>query len=235
MSSGFHQVLPNLYQLPVGGTSVFVIVEDTITVVDAGWRTSGRRVVEFVRRLGRHPQEISLIVSTHYHTDHIGGMAHVKERSGAQVAVHHAEVAYVQGHPQARLPNPFQSTVLGLLMTPVLALIQPRPFAVDRTLRDGDRLSPLGGMEIVHTPGHTPGSISLYFPSQGLLIAGDALQYKRQRLGLPSPLVSRDMTQARESIRKLALLDFEVLCFSHFPPIQGGAGRSLRRFADTLR
>ncbi|MSQ06410.1 MAG: MBL fold metallo-hydrolase [Dehalococcoidia bacterium] len=240
MSSGFHQILPNLYQLPVGGTSVFVIVEDTITVVDAGWRTSGRRVVEFVQRLGRAPQEISLIVSTHYHADHIGGMAHVKARTGGRVAVHEAEVPYVQGHPGARMPNPFQNTVVGLLMTPLLAVMQPRPFAVDLQLHDGDRLSPLGGMEIVHTPGHTPGSISLYFPQHGLLIAGDALEYKggwldrRRQLGLPSGMVSSDMAQARESVLKLAKLDLEVLCFSHFPPIQGGAGPSLSRFAESL-
>lgn len=234
MSSGFHQVLPNLYQLPVGGTSVFVIAEETITVIDAGWRTSGRRVLEFVRHLGRSPQEISYIVSTHYHTDHIGGIAHVQKHSGAQVAVHQAEAPYVQGDPAARLPNPFHDTVVGLLMTPILALLQPKPFAVDLPLQDGDRLSPLGGMEIIHTPGHTPGSICLYFPSQGLVIAGDALQHKRQQLQLPSSLVSHDMAQARHSIRKLARLEFEVLCFSHFPPIQGGAARSLRQFADTL-
>ncbi|HLF05075.1 MAG TPA: MBL fold metallo-hydrolase [Dehalococcoidia bacterium] len=234
MSRGFQQVLPNLYQLPVGGTSVFLVVEETITVVDAGWRSSGRRVVEFLQYLGRSPEEIAYIVSTHYHTDHIGGVAHIKELSGGRVAVHQAEVPFVQGHPEARLPNPFHNTVLGLLMTPLLSLAQPKPFAVDLPLQDGDRLSPLGGMEIVHTPGHTPGSISLYFPDHGLVIAGDALQFKRRRLEPPSPLVSHDMAQARESIRKLARLEFEVLCFSHYPPIHSGAARSLRQFADTL-
>jgi glyoxylase-like metal-dependent hydrolase (beta-lactamase superfamily II) len=129
---------------------------------------------------------------------------------------------------------------MGLLMTPLLAMIQPRPCAVELPLQDGDRLNVLGGMEIVHTPGHTPGSISLYFPGRGLVIAGDALQYRRGRwdkepqLKLPAPLVSTNMAQARESVRKLARLDFEVLCFSHFPPIQSGAGRSLRQFAETL-
>jgi hypothetical protein len=47
-------------------------------------------------------------------------------------------------------------------------------------------------------------------------------------------MVSSDMAQARESVLKLARLDLEVLCFSHFPPIQAGAGPSLRRFADSL-
>ena len=55
-------------------------------------------------------------------------------------------------------------------------------------LQDGDRLEPMGGMEVVHSPGHTPGSISLYFAREGLLIAGDALQYRRGKLGLPSRL-----------------------------------------------
>jgi glyoxylase-like metal-dependent hydrolase (beta-lactamase superfamily II) len=150
------------------------------------------------------------------------------------VAVHQAEVPYVQHDAGARMPNPFQNTVVGLLMTPVLAMLQPRRFSVDLPLHDGDRLSPLGGMEVIHTPGHTPGSISLHFPTQGLLIAGDALQHKHRQFQLPSPLVSSDMAQARESVRKLAGLEFDVLCFSHFPPLEKNAARSLRQFAHTL-
>jgi glyoxylase-like metal-dependent hydrolase (beta-lactamase superfamily II) len=89
-------------------------------------------------------------------------------------------------------------------------------------------------MQVIHTPGHTPGSISLLFPSEGLLLVGDALQFRRGKLALPSPRFSDDMAQAKESVRRLSLLDFETVGFSHFPPLKKDATRTLRQFAESL-
>jgi glyoxylase-like metal-dependent hydrolase (beta-lactamase superfamily II) len=89
-------------------------------------------------------------------------------------------------------------------------------------------------MRIVHAPGHTAGSISIHFPNRGVLLVGDAMQYKFGRLMLPSRLFTQDMDEAGESIQKLAGLDFETLCFSHFRPILTGADKKVREFARTL-
>jgi glyoxylase-like metal-dependent hydrolase (beta-lactamase superfamily II) len=89
-------------------------------------------------------------------------------------------------------------------------------------------------MRIVHAPGHTAGSISIHFPNRGVLLVGDAMQYKFGRLMLPSRLFTQDMSKATRSIRKLADLDFETLCFSHFRPILSGADQRVREFANTL-
>jgi glyoxylase-like metal-dependent hydrolase (beta-lactamase superfamily II) len=228
------EVVPNLYQLPLISTGAFLLLEEQITIIDAGWRVSGRRVLEYLDYLGRSPQEISYILSTHYHLDHIGGIAHIQERSAGRVAVHESEVPFVQGSDGKRFPNPACNPMIGFLMSPIFSLLRPRQFSVDIPLQDGSRLDLLGGMEVVHSPGHTPGSISLYFPQQGLLMVGDALQCRRGKLELPSRWFSTNMAQAKESVRRLAQLDFEVLCFSHFPPIKKGAARALRQFAETL-
>lgn len=228
------QIIPNLYQIPMDGTSAFLLVEDEITVIDAGWRGKGSRVLDFLRTLGRSPEEISYIISTHYHLDHIGGVAQLKDSSPGRAAIHESEIQYVERKSGEKLPNPAKNRLLGLLLSPVLSFYHPPSFSVDLPLQDGTRLHQLGGMEVIHTPGHTPGSISLHFPQQGLLIAGDALQYKRNRLGLPSRWFSSDMEQAKESVRRLARLDFDTLCLSHFLAIQSGAARVLRDFADTL-
>lgn len=232
--TGVTEIVPNLYQLPLVSTGAFLLLEEQITVIDAGWRASGRRVLEYLDSLGRFPQEISYILSTHYHLDHIGGIAHIQERSSGKVAVHESEVSFVQGSDGKRLPNPARNPLIGFLMSPIFSLLRPRRFSVDLPLKDGSRLDLLGGLEVVHSPGHTPGSISLYFPRQGLLMVGDALQCRRGKLELPSRWFSTDMAQAKESVRRLAQLDFEVLCFSHFPPIKENAARALRQFAETL-
>lgn len=65
-------------------------------------------------------------------------------------------------------------------------------------------------------------------------MVGDALECRGGRIGLPNAIFTADMARAKESIRRMAALDFEVLCFSHFAPIRQGAGRMLREFAAAL-
>ena len=229
--SGLTEVIPNVYNLSLIGTSVLLLLEEQITVIDAGWRGSGKRVLRALDRLGRQSEEIGHIISTHYHLDHVGGIAHIKKQSGGQVAAHESEIPYLRS---GTLPNPVEHPIIRLLVAPILALLRPEQFSVDMPLSDGNQLDALGGMTIVHSPGHTPGSISLHFPQEGLLMVGDALEYRQGKLQLPSRYVSSDMQQAKESVRKLAQLDFEVLCFSHFPPIKKNASKLLKQFAYLL-
>ena len=231
------EIIPQVYQLPLFGTSALLLAEETLTVIDGGWRGNGSRIMIHLRRLGRSPEEISYIIPTHGHPDHIGGIAHLRENSPGRVAAHEAEPAGMPATDRApakagRLGS--LEPLLARLFAPLLSPFKPPPFPVDIPLQDGSRLSPLGGMEVVHTPGHTADSISLHFPSRGLLMVGDALQCRGGRLDLPSRWFSSDLNQARESVRRLAQLDFEVLCFSHFPPIKKSASRFLRQFADSL-
>ena len=188
--------------------------------------------MRYLDQQGRSPSEITRIIATHYHADHIGGVGELKAATGAAVAAHSSEVPFLQTN--AHLPSPFQDPRLAVLTAPLVRLSEPPAFVVDAALTDGDQLGDFGNIEVIHTPGHTPGSISLYFRQQGALIVGDALECRGGKLGLPSRLFTSDMEQAKQSIRRLASLDFEVLCFSHFPPLSKDAGLSLRRFAESL-
>ena len=228
------EIVPGVHRLPLLRTGAFLICEDTVTIVDAGWRWTGGQVLSQLRRLGRYPQEVSYIISTHMHLDHIGGMSHVKAHSTGRVAAHEDEVPFLQRDGQTKLPNPSRNPALGRLLAPLFALLRPPQVEVDIRLKQGSQLSILGGMEVIHTPGHTPGSISLYFPSRGLLMAGDALEYQKGKLGLPSKWFSANMAQAKDSVFRMAELDFDTLCFSHFPPIQKNGSQILRQFADSL-
>jgi glyoxylase-like metal-dependent hydrolase (beta-lactamase superfamily II) len=94
---------------------------------------------------------------------------------------------------------------------------------VDIALEGGEVLSPLGGLQVVHTPGHTPGSISLFSSANKLLIVGDALNKHGRAVRLPPKQVSRDLEQAVDSAKKMAKLDFSILCFGHGRPLGEGA------------
>lgn len=226
------EVLPGLYQVRTRGSRAYLVVDDEITLIDTGSPGSGTRILQALRELGRDPADIKRILITHYHIDHVGGLPEIQKFLEARTGVHLAEAPHVASHDP--LPNPFQHPLLARICEPYLLRNDPGAARVDEHLDDGDELPGLGGMRVVHAPGHTAGSISIHFPERGVLIVGDAMQFKFGRLMLPSRLFTQDMTEAVASVRKLASLEFETLCFSHFRPILEGADEKVRTFANTL-
>lgn len=228
----YQEVIPGLIQVRTKGSKAYLILEDDITLIDTGAQGSGDRILEAVQELGRSPSDIKNIIITHGHMDHVGSLPELQKYISAKTGVHLAEAAHVESH--APLPNPFIHPLLARICEPYLLRNDPGSARVDVLLGDGDEFPALGGMRIIHAPGHTAGSISLYFRNRGVILVGDAMQFKFGRLMLPSRLFTQDMPEAAASIRKLARLDFETLVFSHFRPILTGADQMVREFSRTL-
>ena len=108
------------------------------------------------------------------------------------------------------------------------------PMAVDAAVQDGDTLDLWEGARVIHVPGHTPGSIALHLPAERVLICGDAINRRGDRLGAPANPFTIDMKQAIASVRRMAELEFDVLCPGHGEPIAGGAGGQLRAMVRSL-
>ena len=234
------EIMPGLHQRALGTTSAFIVAtpdaetgEPSVAIIDAGWRHFHTRLVlGYLRRLGLGPQSVKQLLATHWHPDHVGGMASLQRRTGAPVAAHWVEAPYLTGEAGQPIPNPVEPRWARPLFWPLLSWLQSPAFPVATVLREGDALPLLGGAEVIHTPGHTPGSISLHFPNDGVLLVGDAVQRAGRRATLPSRLFSSDMDAAKASVRKLARLDFEIICFSHFQPMRQGARAALRSLAE---
>lgn len=104
---------------------------------------------------------------------------------------------------------------------------------MEQVVNDGDVLPILGGLHILHTPGHTLGSICLFLPEERVLIAGDVLA-NRFVLGLPSKAFTVDMEQEINSIKRLANLDFDIICFGHGAAITRDASQAIIGLARKL-
>ena len=217
------EIVPGIHALRVIGAKAHLIVEDEITLIDAGHRGSGRLVKRYLERIGRSERDITRIVCTHGHPDHIGGVAEIAAASGASIHLHPADAA--------RLRIGFREVLANRKPGPILAFLT-RPIRDPQPLFDGEVLPVLGGLQVVHTPGHTPGSICLYSPATRVLFSGDVLQLRRGRLAPPHQVFSDDLMEARRSVARLAELDVDTICFAHYPPLRDGASAALRGLVE---
>jgi hydroxyacylglutathione hydrolase len=146
---------------------VYLIYGEKILVIDSGVSSTEHIILDYLEKTGRAPQEISQLVLTHSHPDHLGAAKALQIASGCSIAAHAAERAWMEDvHLQYRdRPVPgFHSLVGGSIR-------------VDRTLEDGEVLD-LGGdlsLMVIHTPGHSRGSISLWLREEGALFSADAI------------------------------------------------------------
>lgn len=145
----------------------YLIVGKSICLVDAGVCATAPLILDYVQGLGRKPEEISMILLTHAHPDHIGGCAPIKKRAPAQVAVHRTERHWVEDvrrqYRERPIPNLFDLVGEGV--------------PVDRELSDGQTVPWEKGktIRIIETPGHSPGSVSFFFEEEGALFSGDTV------------------------------------------------------------
>ena len=204
-----------------GANSYLVLNESAIMVVDTGMPGNGRKIADYITKLGKNPNETEYIVLTHSDIDHSGSAAELKAITGAKLAVHDADAAVLTGEIRGEKPE----GILAPLFFLMSKIIRFPPVKPDITLKDGDLI---GSYRVVYCPGHTAGSISLYHLPD-IIFVGDALRSDGNgNPRLPSSLMSLDMDQAIESVKKISNLEFNVLLPGHGAPVIKEAAQKVK-------
>lgn len=182
--------------------SAYLIAGEEPTLIDCGSSEGYQALKRSLKLLGYEPRDIRRVIGTHGHWDHLSGMASLREESDALLYLHEADRAAVESGDQDH----------------TAAYLYGKPFPpveVNRPLSDGDILR-INGYEfrVYHTPGHSPGSISLLTEISGmkLLISGDTWW------GGYHPRIGSDLEVWAESLDRLLGLDFDVMTIGHCPP-----------------
>jgi len=202
--------------------NVYLLVSDTrLTLVDAGVAGAVGRIVAQIEGGGYAPSELESIVVTHAHADHTGGIPELVRRFGAQVIAHREEVPYIEGVESLPAGSGLQRVMkwLGDRLPG-----EGRGIEVARGLEERETLDVLGGLQVIHTPGHTPGSMSLYQEERGILFCGDLIFNRhpltgRGGLRYAPRAFSVDPEEVERSVQKLSGLQVRVLCVGHGEPI----------------
>ena len=226
------EILPGVHRIANAVSTAYLLVDDRdgLTLIDTGPGGFDRRVLAYLQRIGRRPDEVQRIILTHRHFDHMGGAAKLRAATHARVWAHPLDIPQIDGTEPNRLPKGIAGVALRVLM-PIAFPFTPCP--VDATLTDGQEIAvgSLGVLQVIHTPGHTLGHCSLLLPTRHLLIAGDALFNATGTPGVPSDAVNDDTAQARRTVIALATVPADALVFGHGKPILQDGAKVLQQAA----
>jgi glyoxylase-like metal-dependent hydrolase (beta-lactamase superfamily II) len=199
-----------------------VINEKELMVIDTGTSGNAKKIVEYIQKIGHQPSEVSTIILTHYHMDHAGSAKDLKDLTNAKVAAQAEDADFVAGkkpYPQSK----------SLLLRAVSSFIKPAPVDVDIVLKDGDKI---GNLTVIGTPGHSPGSIALLDAQRKVLFSGDTLRFDGKNVTGAPKQYTWDADKEKDSIKKIATLDFEVMLPGHGEILRFDASNKVKEFLE---
>jgi glyoxylase-like metal-dependent hydrolase (beta-lactamase superfamily II) len=229
ISKNVFAVAPGVWRMKDIFVNVFIIQNTEGTnwvLVDAGLKSSAQRIKKMAADIFGTVSRPSAIVLTHGHFDHVGSLQQLADEWGVPVYAHHLEVPYLTGKSAYPPPDP---TVGGGMMTFLSPLYPRGPINIQEHLRelpeDGS-VPEMPEWKYVHTPGHSPGHISLFRQSDGVLVAGDAVvttnqqsvmsvMAQKRELNGPPKYFTCDWGAAARSLKKLVSLKPEVIATGH--------------------
>ena len=203
------------------------------TLVEGGTGAMGPVLRRQLQELGIGGDFVQQLIVTHAHPDHVLAVPLIRELFPQVAVLASAAAAKTLAVEKAVafFCKMDDALTAALVKSGVVAADQPRTLppgnriAVDRVLREGDRIAVDEGVElqVLETPGHSECSLSFYEPRQRLLIISDATGYYVPEHGYWWPNYFTDYARYVDSIQRLAVLDAEVLCLSHNAVIRGAA------------
>ena len=224
------QITPTAWLVAMGAANAILLADDDeggLVLVDAGFPDKQQAVFDAIAELGRQPTDLKHLVFTHSHPDHIGSAAAIIDRCGASTWMHPADVATAESggpfrpmHPTKRLP---QRLLYRIYWREDERL---QPIKIDNEINDGDVLPVAGGLEVIHTPGHSAGHVALLRPSDRLLMVGDV---GSNMVGIADPLGYEDLPTLRDSQAKLGQVQCDAAAFGHGFAIKHDASKRLAK------
>ncbi len=197
--------LPGLYRVAGRGgdvSSVYCVLTPEPVLIDCGSRVGWDQLVGNLKLLGLVPGDIRWVIATHGHWDHMDAMAlFQKEFPSVKFAIHAGDAQFV-----------IDDDRVFSCAEPLYKGVESAPVKVDRVLLDGDTVH-VGNVDfrIVHTPGHTPGSIVVVAE-----IAGKKVGFSGDSVSGYYSLMNRSSTlDWQKSLKKILDLDLDLLCTGH--------------------
>ena len=245
-ATNFFQVAPGVWGMKDICVNIYMVLnpfDGSWVLVDAGLKWSARNIKKVAQQLFGDSKPSAIII-THGHFDHVGSLEKLIKEWNVPVYAHFLEMPYLTGKSSYPPPDP---SVGGGLMSLMAWAYPSGPINVwshVNVLPENGGVPGLPGWRYLHTPGHTPGHISLFRESDSVLIAGDALvttkaesvislMFQLQTVSGPPKYLTTDWALARRSVKELMKLEPEIVATGHGKPMHGTeVRRSLHKLSE---
>ena len=212
------ELAPNIWRIPTTpmdlvNSYLFRSDDGSLALVDTGIKGAPKRIIAAIEETGASVQDVTTILLTHAHADHAGGAREMTSAVGCGTTVHEDDAEYVRTGTGTPLDP---STRLGRMLKRVQS---SDPAPVERTLTDGEVLPIAGGLQVLHTPGHSPGHVSLLHPESGTLVTGDAIWNMWSRRSWPVLSFCTNAPLTEKTAHRLAEVEYTTAAFTHGPHI----------------
>jgi hydroxyacylglutathione hydrolase len=211
----------SIHQIILGADHCYIIQGESTIMIDGGVPKQVKGFIKAMGKLSIKPKDIKLIVLTHGHWDHIGSAKEIKELTGAKLALHQEEKDWLE---KSLKPLPPGVTAWGKIFVKIMAMFMPLVHIpstkVDIVLRDGDFPLTEYGIpgKIMHTPGHSMGSVSVLLETGDAFVGDLAMSMFPLRLGPGLPILAEDMQKVRESWKLLLDAGAKTIYPAHGKP-----------------
>ncbi len=209
--SNSQQVIP----ISLGYVKAFLIKGKGAVLVDTGVPGSFDKIIDALKQNGVEPPNVSLIILTHNHIDHVGEVYRLKQFTGAKVAVHESEAKALREGRNTEVVA--AGGLLSKILVKMVKNSELKGVEADVLIKDELDLGEYGiEGKVIHTPGHTPGSVAVAL-ADGEIIFGDTIIGKTNEKAA-KPLFASDLKELKNSVNKIAKMLPRVIHNSHGVP-----------------
>ena len=212
-----------IHRIPLGLSNSYVIREEGVILVDAGFPGKGEELQKRLQELSIAPRDVGLLLMTHGHWDHVGSADEIKKVTGCEVAINRREKDWLE---RGLKPMPPGITPWGKIFAVLLKMYVPfvnfSPASVDVVLEDRDYSLESYGIhgKVVHTPGHSSGSMSLLLDSGHAFVGCVAMNGLPFRIGPGMPCFGENISDLRESWRLIVESGAKWIYPAHGKPFE---------------
>ena len=173
---------------------------DELVMIDSGAGNSSSQLDRNIEMLGLKPSKLTQIILTHCHIDHIGSATYFREKYKSEIVIHELDARALETGDSMKTAANWYGTTFP-------------PTRLDRKLKGAHEILKFGKEDLhcLHTPGHTPGSISVYLDR-----AGQRILFGQDIHGPFNRAFDSDIAAWRKSMNVLLLLEADILCEGHF-------------------
>ena len=227
----------SLHRIGTDMVNVYLVEDERgITLIDTGIPGQWDDLINELITMGRTPSDIRAAVLTHADTDHLGFAERLRKEHGVPIYVHGADAAQARGEVEKKNP-PWGKVRIGPLFSFLWYAVRRGGMSVDpvsevTTVEDGEILDLPGDPRVIHTPGHSPGSIAIYSPVADALFVGDAMTTRHVLTGAEGPQpapFTLDPGSAIDSLDRWSGIEAHWVLPGHGFPWEGGVAEAVAR------